>query len=360
MSRPALDDNVPAILEMLLARLARHPADEWGERVGRELGGSGVGVEHARQRLAERYSLVEALRELSHLRAAMIDLCHRHAITITVDEAELLHATIDELMRTAAGELEAASLRKHEEAMAVVAHDLGGPLNVVTLWATRLARGRVDDARRCGTTLTRSAQRMTRLINDLLTLSKVEAGHFALDVKEYDVRWMVREAAEQFRETADRGGVGLNVQVPAWPVLLECDSGRLVQAIGNLVSNGVKYSPPGGHVDVSLDAEPDECVVRVRDTGAGIAAEHSDEVFRMFWQAPERARAGGVGLGLAIARTIVRAHAGTIAVTSEPGAGAELTITLPRGPARGFALGAVQRIEATGGPSDGRRTTAPH
>jgi signal transduction histidine kinase len=327
LSRPALDDNIPELIDRLLARLARHPAEGWGERMGREVGGSGAAVTHARHRAAVHYTLVEALRELSHFRAVILELCHENAVVVSLDEATLLHATIDELMSTSAGELEKASLRKHEEAMGVVAHDLRTPLNVIAMYAACLVDGRLVDSKRVGEALGRSARRMARLIEDLLTLSKLEAGHFAVEAKETDVRSIVREAYEQFRSIAERRRIDFGYQIPEHELRLVCDAGRILQALGNLIANALKFTPEGGHVQLELRAGTDRCIFQVSDTGPGVPPEHVDDVFRLFWQAPAKAK-DGVGLGLAIARAIVEAHGGTITVESTPGAGAKFAFGL--------------------------------
>jgi signal transduction histidine kinase len=115
LPKPTLEDHVPALVERLVKRLARHPVEPWGERVGREVGGSGIGVAHAHQRIALDYSLPEALRELSLFRVTVLVLCEEHHVTLHGEEAELFHATIDEMMTASASELERISRRMYEQ-----------------------------------------------------------------------------------------------------------------------------------------------------------------------------------------------------------------------------------------------------
>lgn len=328
LPRPALEDHIPELLERLLKRLARHPDEPWGERVGREVGGSGVGIAHARQRIALNYTLPEALRELSLFRVTVLSVCAEHDVTLSRDEAELFHATIDEMMTTSASELERISRRMYEQLMAVVAHDLRNPLNTITFQAARLKRGALDEPEKAGETLARNAKLMERLIGDLLTFSTLQAGHLAIEAADVDVREIARHTCEQFRPIAERRGIEVSAAVPEREVRVRCDRDRIVQALGNIVANAVKFTPDGGRVGIELDADGSECVFRVRDTGPGIPPEHIEDVFRPFWQAEPNKK--GMGLGLAIARGIVEAHGGEIGV-ERAGPGATFMFTIPYG-----------------------------
>jgi signal transduction histidine kinase len=325
LPRPALEDHIPEVIERLLKGLARHPDEPWGERVGREVGGSGVGIAHARQRIALHYTLREALRELSLFRLTVLALSAEHEVTLSRDEAELLHTTIDEMMTTSASELERISRRMYEQLMAVVAHDLRNPLNTITFHADRLQHATVDPEK-CGEALTRNAKLMDRLIGDLLTFSTLQAGHFAIEACDVDVREIVRHTYEQFMPLAERRGIEVGAVVPDREVRVRCDRDRIVQALGNIVANAVKFTPPGGRVSIALGPEGPQCVFRVYDTGPGIPPEQREDVFRPFWQADAGKK--GIGLGLAIARGIVEAHGGEIGVECG-GPGATFVFSIP-------------------------------
>src|SRR5260370_16785011 len=115
LSKPGLEDHVPLLVERLVKRLARHPVEPWGERAGREVGGSEIGVAHAHQRMALDYSLPGGLRELSLFRVTVLVLCEEHHVSLHGEEAELFHATIDEMMTASASELERISRRMYEQ-----------------------------------------------------------------------------------------------------------------------------------------------------------------------------------------------------------------------------------------------------
>ncbi len=328
LSSPALSNSMPSLVARLVGRLARHPPAGWGERLGREVGASEeIGVAHAKHRFAVHYTASEALRELSHFRAALLELCHEYAIEITVDEAMLLHATIDEMMATSAGELESASSRAQREVMAVVAHDLRNPLNIIALHAARMSGGKPVDIASLGGSIERSTQRMQRLIEDLLLFTRREAGHLLMRRARVDIRGTVHSVVEQLVPAALHKNVSLTFDTPGEEMSAVCDPDRVEQALGNLVANAIKFTPPGGKARVTLEAGSDHAIFRVSDSGPGIGPEHAEEIFRPFWQAPGVPK--GVGLGLAITRGIVEAHGGTLTVASTPGAGSTFSFTLP-------------------------------
>jgi signal transduction histidine kinase len=328
LSTPALEDHIPELIDRLLERLAVHPLAAWGERVGREVGGSGVGIAHARQRLALQYTLAEALRELSLFRATVLDLCVDRLVSLKPDEAKLFHATIDEMMATSANALEQATTSAYEQAMGVIAHDLRNPISVISMQAARFQAGKVDDPRKAGENLARSARMMDRLVEDLLMYSKLEAGHFSVHVEEVDARDILLETCEHYRTTAERRNVALSSMAPSSAVQIQCDRDRLAQALGNLLGNAIKFSPKGGCVSAELEALADRCVFRVSDTGPGVSADHVDNIFRPFWQAP--GTSNGAGLGLAIARGIIEAHGGELALEQHAPPGATFVFSLPR------------------------------
>ncbi len=329
LSWPALEDNMPPLIDRLLGRLAHHPPTEWGERVGREVGASPeLGVAHAKHRFALHYTVSQALRELSHFRAALTELCHEHHTAINVEEAQLMHATIDEMMATTASELERSTLSARDEIMAVVAHDLRTPINVVTTQASLMAAGKAIDVVTVGKALDRSAARMQRLVADLLAFAGLEVGHLTVEVSQVDIRTVGHHVIEQLGHTALRGNVELLLVAPDREIRAVCDPDRIEQALGNLVANAIKFTPAGGSVRVEISAGHDGAIFRVADTGPGIDPQHTVEIFRPFWQAPGAPKQG-VGLGLAITRGIVEARGGSLTVENVPGAGATFSFTLP-------------------------------
>jgi signal transduction histidine kinase len=337
LPRPVLYDHVPALLAKLVSILRQHPSSAWGERAGRELGSVGLGRAHARQRLMLHYTVEEAMRELSHFRAALLELCEEHAVTLNREESILVHTTVDELMAASAAELEHAAVRAREQLLAIVAHDLRTPLSTVLLQARRLKS--TDGARPAAEAIERSVMRMSRLADDLVMLSKADAGRLSIDPHPDDARAIARDAIDELRSLAERKRIVILIDLPAEETGLVCDHERLVQALGNVIGNAVKFTPESGEVRVALSATEDECVFAISDSGPGILAEHLEDIFRPFWQAPGVPKSG-VGLGLAIVRGIVEAHGGCVVVRAAkraeraeeiPTHGVEFRIHLPRG-----------------------------
>ncbi len=174
----------------------------------------------------------------------------------------------------------------------------------------------------------RAVRQMNRLIGDLLDATRLQAGRLSLDLSDVDVREVVRETEEMFLHAAEERHVRLQASVPEQECFVRADRGRVLQALGNLMSNALKFTQADGLVTIAAEAVPGEVVFRVADSGPGIPAEHRDRLFDSFWQARDGDRRG-VGLGLAITKGIVDAHGGGIRVDSQPGVGSTFSFTLP-------------------------------
>ena len=170
---------------------------------------------------------------------------------------------------------------------------------------------------------------LQHIIDDLGDLAAADAGTLRIDPEPTSLRDVLTQVAAGHRGTAQAAGVRLEVDVTGDPVV-SADQVRLRQVVGNLVSNAIRHTPPGGSVTLAANGG----TISVRDTGSGIAAADLPKVFDRFWRADEsRSRTtGGSGLGLAIARQLTEAHGGTIEVESEPGRGTVFTIRLPAEP----------------------------
>jgi two-component system OmpR family sensor kinase len=176
--------------------------------------------------------------------------------------------------------------------------------------------------------------RMSELVDSLLTLARADEGRLPLAVEPCDLRDLVSEAAETANILAEPAALAVTTSIPETPVLLDVDRNRVRQLLLNLVTNAVKYTRPGGRVTLGLSDQGDTVILTVGDSGIGIAAGDLPHIFDRFWRAdPARSREGerpGVGLGLAITKWIAEAHGGTITVHSRPGRGTIFTVTLPR------------------------------
>jgi signal transduction histidine kinase len=175
---------------------------------------------------------------------------------------------------------------------------------------------------------------MTEMVENLLTLARADEGRAPLAVEECDLRDLVADVAETTGILGEDAGVTAVHTMPETAVRLAVDRHRIREMLLNMVTNAIKYTPPGGTVALSLVEKDDAVIFTVRDTGIGIAAGDLPHMFERFWRAdPARSRTGhrpGVGLGLAITKWIVEAHGGTITVQSRPGRGSAFTVRLPK------------------------------
>jgi signal transduction histidine kinase len=226
-----------------------------------------------------------------------------------------------------------AAVRSREDQMTILSHDLRNPLTTVLLSAKQLERqadatssgARVQRAARA---IIRAVDRMTRLVSDLLDLAKIEAGGtLPVDVAPHDVAELVAQAAELQEALATSQRISLSADVNG-PTYAMCDADRVQQVLANLIGNAIKFTPPGGTIDVRARTSDGEVVVSVKDTGAGIPSDQVPHLFEPYWQA-DAERKRGAGLGLSIAKAIVVAHGGRIWVESAPGAGSAFNFTLP-------------------------------
>jgi signal transduction histidine kinase/CheY-like chemotaxis protein len=236
-----------------------------------------------------------------------------------------------ELLRRIAHEQLLASLRGREEALAVVAHDLRNPLHAITVGvSTLLPRITEPTLRRPVERIQRSAQRMERLLQDLLDIHAIEGGRFTVSTGEMSPTALILTALESQQSLAGQTSVIINTDVSPALHAVEADEERILQVLENLVGNALKFTPPGGVVTVGAThaAEPGSALFFVRDTGPGISREHLPRVFDRFFQVQSSDRRG-TGLGLAICKAVVEAHGGRIWVDSAPGKGAAFFFTLP-------------------------------
>jgi signal transduction histidine kinase len=328
LSRPALEDHIPTLVTRLLQRLALHAPNDWGERAGRDTGANELGLAHAQQRSAAHFTIGEALRELSHFREAILELCTENEIVLKLEEAKLLHTTIDELMAASVTERERMAREESAQVMAMVAHDLRAPLSIFAMHAALMKDGAPLDVPSQSALLDRNVAQMKRLIEDLLTATKLEAGHMSIELAPVDARTIIDGVVAQLAYAASRKRIRVTSMLPDQAVVVPCDPDRIEQVLGNLLGNALKFTPVDGAVKVQLVTSPTHAIFRVIDDGPGIPSEHHEAIFQPFWQGPATARSG-IGLGLAIARGIVEAHGGTIAVEAPTDGGSVFCFTIP-------------------------------
>jgi two-component system, sensor histidine kinase and response regulator len=219
-----------------------------------------------------------------------------------------------------------------DEFIGLVSHELRTPLTSIIGYANLLRDKRTSgpDAKEYAEVIQRNSQRLLRLVEDLLLLSQTHTGTMAVELRSADLAQIAVGAVEEMRQEAERRNIGLSLHATAAP-RPPVDNARIAQLLGNLISNAVKFTAPGGQVEVTVGAEGGEAVIAVADTGIGISAADRKEIFERFFRsaAATRQMIPGTGLGLTIARHIVAAHNGAITVESEEGRGSTFTVRLP-------------------------------
>ena len=242
------------------------------------------------------------------------------------DEVGRLAATFDRML----DRLDQA-FRRQRQFTADASHELRTPLTMLASQVdVALARDRTPgEYQELLASLREDAARMSRLVSELLTLARADAGQQLLNREEVDLAELAHNVVEAMQPLAVQGGVGLTAQIRPQVGVLG-DQTRLMQLLMNLVDNALRYTPPGGRVTVEAMAQAGWAELCVADTGVGIAAEHVPHLFERFYRADQsRARSdGGSGLGLAIAQWIAHAHGGHIGVESEFGRGSRFTVRI--------------------------------
>jgi signal transduction histidine kinase/CheY-like chemotaxis protein len=242
--------------------------------------------------------------------------------------AGLLH-TADEQSRQAD-----AANRLKDEFLTTLSHELRTPLNSVLGWARLLASGKLDAAQTAHAVqaIERAGWAQSRLIDDLLDLSRIVAGTLELTIRPTAVQPIVESAVESLRPAAEAKHITVQVSIDAGLPLIAADANRLKQVVWNLLSNAIKFTPSGGAVYVNGGATSDQVRLTVRDTGIGFSPEVAEHLFERFRQGDSSStRAhGGLGLGLGIVRHVVELHGGIVTAASEgANAGSTFDVRLP-------------------------------
>jgi signal transduction histidine kinase len=243
--------------------------------------------------------------------------------------------------------------RLKDEFLMTVSHELRTPLTAIAGWAQMLEGGILDESKTkiAAQTIGRNARMQTRLVEDLLDMSRIVGGKLRLELQNVDVADVIDEAIQSARPAVEAKRLSLDKTYdPATPPIVG-DPGRLQQVVWNLLSNAIKFTPPGGHVAIRLErdkADDNTINIVVSDDGAGITAEFLPHVFERFRQADAGARRqhGGLGLGLAIVRHLVELHGGTVTGHSDgPGRGATFEVKLPIRSPRAATDAAASKVD---------------
>jgi len=245
--------------------------------------------------------------------------------------------------------------RRKDAFLATLAHELRNPLAPIR-YATRLLEPGVppqmaSDARHM---IDRQLAQMAHLLDDLLDVSRLTRGVLEIDYEQLDLREVIESAVASVRPLTEAARQEVTVSLPTEPLSVSGDAVRLAQIVGNLLHNATKYTPADGHITVTASSPNGEAVISVRDDGIGIASEALPTLFEVFVQleAPGTRSAGGLGIGLSLARDLVRLHGGRIeAHSAGPGLGSEFIVRLPRAqetPALTEAVAAPEKVTALG------------
>jgi signal transduction histidine kinase len=223
-----------------------------------------------------------------------------------------------------------AATQSREQLLAVVAHDLSNPLHAVKLAEERLrfATREAPAVERSLKTIRHATTRMEHLLRDLVDTTHIEHDELVVTLRPEPVAEIVQEVAQLFAPQAQELGVTLDVSAPSSDCVIDCDRDRLMQILGNLLGNALKFTSDGGHVALRALERPMAVRFEVEDSGTGIRPEHLPHIFERFRTFDAR----GTGLGLFIARTLVAAHSGALSVRSRLGHGTTFWFEIPRRP----------------------------
>ncbi len=261
------------------------------------------------------------------------------AVATPIDEVRELAGALNEASQTIRSRAEALARadRNKTEFLAMLSHELRNPLApLVNGLALLKATGERGQGARAIEMMERQLRQLVRLIDDLLDISRIDRGKLELRPERVSADGIVRSALEIARPNMELRRHELALHFPGEPLYVEADPVRMAQVLSNVLNNAAKFTPPGGRIEVTLKREDGHALFAVKDNGIGLAAQDRERIFDMFVQLdPSRAQAaGGLGVGLTLARTIVSRHGGKIWAESDgPQKGTQILIRLPLAPA---------------------------
>ena len=271
--------------------------------------------------------IVNERHELMGIVGVSVDITERR-------QAEAEREQLHQSEREARAEAEKAN-RLKDEFLATLSHELRNPLNVILGYSEVLTRS--DEARsshlvrRAAEVLKRNAEAQSRLVRDLLDLSRLHIGKLSLSKEVVSLLTILNNAVETVRDDAAAKGIKIQFDTPEALIFVEADPLRLEQVVWNLLNNAVKFTPADGTVTLRVTGGKETVTLSIEDTGPGIEPEFLPHVFEMFRQADASSirSHGGMGIGLALVRQLIGLHGGTVAVESTPGHGAKFIVELP-------------------------------
>jgi signal transduction histidine kinase len=351
LTEEALRDHIPRLLarmrDLLMAETVKHAATSASRSEVINGSVASPAQAHALHRFANGYTLGHALREMTHFRATVVDLCGKEGAHLEGHEAKLLQAMIDAALTTVAVEMEQAArndleiererLRQEvefrERFMGILGHDLRNPLSAVLNAATLLQESASIPPSESWILqrITTSADRMARMISDLLDVTRARSGgRLPVRPGPADLRVICLQVAEELRMVHQDRSILVSSRGDTQG---EWDADRLAQLVQNLVSNALDYSPAETSIRVSVHGRPGGALLRVHNRGPSIRPEQARSIFEPFQRGEdETRRSEGLGLGLFIAHQIATSHGGSLRVRSGPVLGTTFTAAFPRTP----------------------------
>jgi signal transduction histidine kinase len=338
-----LEDHLPALTDKIIRMLRGEQTKDFEEDA----------AQHGRQRRALGYSVVALLQELQVFRRALTDMVQeiaggdasaeeiervRNFIIDSVDRS--MNISVSQYTEAAEEERNSAKGEAQElhgqrdRFLATLSHELRNQVSPILLGVQLLKNSMPSDDRMVKTIerIERQARHQAILIDDLLDMSRFRYGKLQLKRENLDLRIPVQHAVETLQSDFEAKDQTLEVELPDRPLTASADEARIAQVLINLLSNSLKFTPPGGTVHVELAERLDEAVLTVRDTGVGIEPNLLPQLFTMFFQTnePPIGVKTGLGVGLAVAKVLAELHGGTIeAYSAGEGTGAEFTVLLP-------------------------------
>ncbi|HEY5999733.1 MAG TPA: ATP-binding protein [bacterium] len=343
-------------------------ADEFGLLAGR----FNLMAEHLQERdeqiRRKTEQIEDANRQLHELNETLEEKveARTHDLQATLEQVRQTSVALEDSRRrleVANQELTRANQAK-ANFLSIVSHELKTPLSVINGFLSLILDERYQsDPRQLREAVQiskRRGEQLSRMIDELIDLSRLDARSMVLHVEETDTAALLRELAAEFAEETRRRGLRLELHLPEAPPTVPCDADKMRQVFTNLLANAIKFSPDGGRIDLELEVRADEIVYCCRDTGIGIPATEVEKVFEKFYQVDSTAtrRFGGAGLGLSIVREIMLLHGGRAWAESSPGHGSTFFVSLPRHP-RTAASAALPEAAAAQAAGDAQPAGAP-
>src|SRR5712692_860461 len=322
----------------LVDKLEADGFSEADERLAMTLAGQlAVAYENARLYADARDHASELLAEVTERKQAQEEkerlLVSEKAARLEAEEAQRLSSKLLMREEEARADAEAAN-RLKDEFLATVSHELRTPLNSILGWAQLMRTGTLDDeaSTRALGTIERNTKALAQIIDDLLDVSRIISGKLRLDVSPIELDPVVAAALDTIRPASDAKNIRLDVSHDSPVGVVSGDPTRLQQVVWNLLTNAIKFTPSGGHVEVRIERDHSTARITVADSGEGISESFLPHVFDRFRQADSTLTRlhGGLGLGLAIVRHLVEMHGGSVSAFSEGrGKGSTFTVSLP-------------------------------